>query len=215
MKPEPDDLSHADPVAQQRVTAHVRQGCTLRESFFATHGLEVERLARILAKALAAGNKILLCGNGGSAADAQHLAAEFVNRFLLDRRPLPAIALTTDTSILTAVGNDFGFDLVFVKQVQALGRAGDVLLALSTSGGSPNVLAAVRAAREAKMITIGLTGVGGGAMAGLCDHLLAVDSRDTPLIQEVHITAGHLLCLLTDYFLFEAPTPLLAGEHTP
>ena len=145
---------------------------------------------------------ILLCGNGGSAADAQHLAAEFVNRFLIDRRPLPAVALSTDTSILTAVGNDFGFELVFAKQVQALGRPGDVLMAMSTSGNSPNVLSALRAGRESGMITLGLTGEGGGKMRGMCDHLLAVPSSQTPLIQEVHITIGHLLCLLTDEILF-------------
>jgi D-sedoheptulose 7-phosphate isomerase len=190
--------------ALNRLHAYVAQGDALRGAFFAGHAREVVRLARILARALNSGHKILLCGNGGSAADAQHLAAEFVNRFLLDRRPLPALALTTDTSILTAISNDFGFELIFAKQVQALGRPGDVLLALSTSGNSPNVLAALQAGREAGLIGIGLTGEGGGAMSGLCDHLLAVPSTQTPLIQEVHIAVGHLLCLLTDYFMFEA-----------
>lgn len=181
---------------------YVVAGSVLREAFFARHGEDVARLAGVLADALARGGKILLCGNGGSAADAQHLAAEFVNRFLMERRPLPAVALTTDTSILTAVGNDFGFDQVFAKQVQALGREGDVLLGLSTSGNSPNVIAALEAGREQGMTTIGLTGEGGGAMPGLCDHLLAVPSRRTPLIQEIHITVGHLLCLLVDEILF-------------
>ena len=182
--------------------AYVAEGGALREAFFTARGKEVARLAHVLADALAGGRKLLLCGNGGSAADAQHMAAEFVNRFLIDRRPLPAIALTTDTSILTAVGNDFGFDLVFAKQVQALGRDGDVLLGLSTSGNSPNVVAALEAGRDLGMITIGLTGEGGGKMRELCDHLLAVPSRQTPLIQEIHITVGHLLCLLTDEILF-------------
>ena len=181
---------------------YVAEGDALRDTFFSAHGEEVARLARVLADALARGGKILLCGNGGSAADAQHLAAEFVNRFLIDRRPLPAVALTTDTSILTAVGNDFGFDLVFAKQVQALGREGDVLLGLSTSGNSPNVVAALEAGRALGMVAIGLTGEGGGKMRELCDHLLAVPSRQTPLIQEIHITVGHLLCLLVDEILF-------------
>lgn len=181
---------------------YVRRGNDARQRFFAGHAQEIVRLAKMLAACLQNGGKILLCGNGGSAADAQHLAAEFVNRFLVDRRPLPAVALTTDTSILTAVGNDFGFDLVFAKQIQALARPGDVLLALSTSGNSPNVLAALDAARKAGATTIGMTGEGGGAMAGACDHLLAVPSAFTPVVQEVHIAAGHLLCLLTDDFLF-------------
>ncbi|TVQ97945.1 MAG: SIS domain-containing protein [Desulfovibrionales bacterium] len=190
----------------QRVTScleeYVAQGSALREAFFSVQGQEVARLAQVLADALGQGRKILLCGNGGSAADAQHLAAEFVNRFLIDRRPLPALALTTDTSILTAVGNDFGFAQVFAKQVQALGREGDVLLGFSTSGNSPNVLAALEVGRALGMVTMGLTGEGGGAMRDLCDHLLAVPSRQTPLIQEIHITVGHLLCLLTDAILF-------------
>jgi D-sedoheptulose 7-phosphate isomerase len=182
---------------------YVRQGDDLRERFFSDHAQEIVHLAKVLATCLEKGGKILLCGNGGSAADAQHLAAEFVNRFLVNRRPLPAVALTTDTSILTAVGNDFGFDLVFAKQVQALARPGDVLLALSTSGNSPNVLAALDAARKAGATVIGLTGKGGGAMADSCDHLLAVPATFTPVVQEVHIAVGHLFCLLTDYFLFE------------
>ena len=187
---------------QARLEGYLSEGGALREMFFAEQGAEVVRLADVLAAALGHGHKILLCGNGGSAADAQHLAAEFVNRFLIDRRPLPAVALTTDTSILTAVGNDFGFDLIFAKQIQALGRAGDVLLALSTSGNSPNVLAALEAGQAMGMVTIGLTGEGGGRMREMCDHLLAVPSRQTPLIQEIHITVGHLLCLLTDELLF-------------
>ncbi|HDQ41464.1 MAG TPA: SIS domain-containing protein [Desulfonatronum sp.] len=195
---------NTSPAALNRLREYVGQGDELRRTFFAHHEQDVVRLAMVLADCLKRDQKVLLCGNGGSAADAQHLAAEFVNRFLLDRRPLPAMALTTDTSILTAVGNDFGFDLVFAKQIQALAKPGDVLVALSTSGNSPNILAALQAAREAGMVSIGMTGQGGGAMAGLCDHLLAVPSAFTPVIQEVHITVGHLLCLLTDFFLFEA-----------
>ncbi len=189
--------------AMHRLKEYVSHGVALRRVFFADHSQDVIRLAGVLAACLTQGDKILLCGNGGSAADAQHLAAEFVNRFLLDRRPLPAVALTTDTSILTAVGNDFGFEQVFAKQVRALGRPGDVLLALSTSGNSPNILAALDAAKETGMTRIGLAGAGGGAMADRCDHLLAVPSTFTPVVQEVHIVVGHLLCLLTDFFLFE------------
>jgi D-sedoheptulose 7-phosphate isomerase len=156
-----------------------------------------------MAVCLARGGKLLFCGNGGSAADAQHLAAEFVNRFQIERPPLPALALTTDTSILTAVGNDYGFERVFAKQVQALGVRGDVLTGISTSGNSPNVLEAMRAAREKGMVTVGLAGQNGDIVP-LSDFALLVPSTSTPLIQEIHITAGHLLCKRVDYSLFEA-----------
>jgi D-sedoheptulose 7-phosphate isomerase len=136
----------------------------------------------------------------------------------MDRPPLPAIALSTDTSVLTAIGNDFGFDLVFSKQVQALGNPGDMLIALSTSGNSKNVLKAVEAARERGVAVLGLTGGTGGSMAGLCDLLIVVDDKRTPLIQEIHITVGHLLCGLTDYYLFENRAelaPYLNGAPLP
>ncbi len=161
-----------------------------------------------LARCLADGHKILLCGNGGSAADCQHMAAEFVNRFLLERPALAAMALATDTSILTSIGNDRAFALVFARQVEALGAPGDTLVAVSTSGSSANVLAAMDAAREKKVAVIGLTGEGGGAMAGRCDYLLAVPDRRTPIIQETHLAIEHLLCRLTDYYLFENPSLL-------
>jgi D-sedoheptulose 7-phosphate isomerase len=185
------------------VLTHARKGAELRESFFQENADRVVEAARIMAVALAGGGKILFCGNGGSAADAQHLAAELVNRFLLERPPLPAVALTTDTSILTAVGNDYGFDQVFRKQVQALGNHGDVLVAISTSGNSENVLQALAAARSKEMVRIGLTGGAGGQMAKHCDLLINVAHKSTPLVQEVHITVGHLLCQLVDYYLFE------------
>ncbi len=185
------------------ITEHAEAGAELRRRFFAAHARLVASAALRMALSLARGNKLLFCGNGGSAADAQHLAAEFVNRFILDRPPLPALALTTDSSILTAIGNDFGFDLVFSKQVQALGNPGDMLVALSTSGNSANVLRAIEAARERSLFVLGLTGGAGGAMAPLCDMLIAVDDARTPLIQEIHIAVGHLLCGLTDYYLFE------------
>lgn len=178
-------------------------GATLRENFLTTHAGAVSTMAKVIAASLAQDGKILFCGNGGSAADSQHLAAEFVNRFLMDRPPLPGIALSTDTSALTAIGNDFGFDHIFSKQIRALGRAGDVLLAISTSGTSPNITEALKAARSIGMVTMGLTGKGGGDMPALCDYLLDVPDDSTPLIQEIHITVGHLICRLVDYYLFE------------
>jgi D-sedoheptulose 7-phosphate isomerase len=185
------------------IARHAADGARLRERFFAEQAERVDFAARRTAVALARGNKILLCGNGGSAGDAQHLAGEFVNRFLIDRPPLAAVALTTDSSVLTAIGNDFGFDLIFEKQVRALGQAGDVFVGISTSGNSPDVLAALRCARERKMFAIGLTGMGGGKMAPWCDALLAVPHAHTPLVQEIHIAAGHLWCALVDHYLFE------------
>src|SRR4051794_32598553 len=140
-----------------------------------------------------AGHKVLLCGNGGSAADAQHIAAELVGRFVIERRPLPAIALTTDTSALTAIGNDYGYEHVFSRQVLALGSPGDVLVAITTSGTSKNVVAAAAAAREVGMKVIGLTGANGSAFVQACDAGVAVPSTNTARIQECHIAVGHLL----------------------
>lgn len=188
---------------ERLIVAYAEEGAALRSRFFADNAALVDRVARALAVALARGGKILFCGNGGSAADAQHLAGEFVNRFELERPPLPALALTTDTSVLTAIGNDYGFDQVFSKQVQALAGPGDVLVGISTSGGSPNVLAALRAARDKGCLTVGLGGRN-GAMVPLCDFALLVPHERTALIQEVHIAVGHLLCKLTDHYLFEA-----------
>lgn len=201
--------------ATQSILQHAEAGAKLRLRFFQEEACRISHIALRLAVTLARGNKLLICGNGGSAADAQHMAAEFVNRFLMDRPPLPAIALTTDSSILTAVGNDFGFDLVFAKQVAALGKAGDILLAISTSGNSKNILLAMQEARKIGVLCLGLSGKGGGSMAPLCDILIDVESDSTPLIQEVHISVEHLLCQLTDYFLFEnvsALTPYLNAE---
>lgn len=144
------------------------------------------------------GGKVLLCGNGGSAADAQHIAAEFVSRFRRERRGLPAIALTTDTSILTAIGNDYGYERVFARQVEALGQPGDVVVGISTSGASASVLAAMRAARERGMTTIGLTGATGGLLVGHVDMCLCVPSQNTARIQEVHITVAHVVCEIVE-----------------
>ena len=144
--------------------------------------------------ALRSGNKILLIGNGGSAADAQHIAAEIVGRYKQDRPAWAAIALTTDTSALTAISNDHGFEQVFARQVEGLGRRGDVLLALSTSGHSPNIQAALRTAREHGIVTIGFTGKKGEALGALCDHLFVSPSDDTPIVQQIHLTAAHAIC---------------------
>ena len=191
---------------------HAEEGLRLRKDFFVDQAKNLEDCARCIALAMAGGHKLLLCGNGGSAADAQHLAGEFVNRFLIDRPPLPALALTTDSSVLTAISNDFGFEQVFAKQVHALGAPGDVLLAISTSGKSPNVLAALRAAREKTMPTIGLSGAGKG-MDALCDIILHVPHASTPLVQEIHISSGHLICALVDHFLFKNTTAILPNLH--
>ncbi|MBK1656941.1 D-sedoheptulose 7-phosphate isomerase [Paracraurococcus ruber] len=153
-------------------------------------------------EALSAGRKLLLCGNGGSAADAQHWAAELVSRFHYDRPGLAAIALTTDSSILTGIGNDYGYDRVFARQVEALGAPGDVLFALSTSGRSDNVLAALRAARAKGLATVGFTGAGGGEMPALCDILLRAPSDATPRIQEAHEVAGHIICAMVERRMF-------------
>jgi D-sedoheptulose 7-phosphate isomerase len=161
-----------------------------------------ETISTGIAEAFKAGRKLLLFGNGGSAADAQHIAAEFMNRFLIERPPLPAIALTTDTSVLTSIANDYAFDEVFSKQVKALGKKGDVALGITTSGSSGNVLKALRAAKKLGMITIALTGEGGKA-ASLADIPLQIPSRSTPRIQEAHIAVGHILCDLTDTLLFK------------
>ncbi|MEY4547851.1 MAG: hypothetical protein RL685_4046 [Pseudomonadota bacterium] len=159
---------------------------------------EIAQSAQWIVDALASGNKLLLCGNGGSAADAQHIAAEFVGRFVRQRRPLPAIALTTDTSILTSIGNDYGFEAVFQRQVAALARPGDVLIAISTSGSSPNILAAVGEARRSACKVIGLSGRTGGTLREACDLCLVVRSEVTAFIQEMHATIGHIWCAAAD-----------------
>ncbi|HRW76189.1 MAG: D-sedoheptulose 7-phosphate isomerase [Saprospiraceae bacterium] len=152
--------------------------------------------------ALKGGGKVLFCGNGGSAADAQHLAAELSGRFYVDRDPLPAEALHVNTSYLTAVANDYSYDEVYARMVKGMGRKGDVLVAISTSGNSSNILRAIEEARIRGMVVIGMTGDTGGKMAAVCDHLLNVPSSDTPRIQEVHILLGHILCELTEARLF-------------
>jgi D-sedoheptulose 7-phosphate isomerase len=166
---------------------------------------KVGQAAAACIECLQGGGKILLAGNGGSAADAQHIAGEFVSRFAFDRPGLPAIALTTDTSILTAIGNDYGYEKLFARQVQTHGQKGDVFIGYSTSGKSPNMLLAFEQARALGLLCIGLTGNRGGPMGGLCDYLLAVPSLDTPKIQEGHLVLGHILCGLVENALFKAP----------
>ena len=152
------------------------------------------KVAEVVIAALRAGNKLLIVGNGGSAADAQHIAAEIVGRYKQDRPAYAAIALTTDTSALTAIANDYGFEQVYARQVAGLGSRGDVLLALSTSGRSPNILAALRTARERGLVTIGFTGSKGESLGALCDHLLVAPSDDTPVIQQIHLAVAHGIC---------------------
>ena len=154
----------------------------------------LEEMAERCKIALASGNKILFCGNGGSAADSQHLAAELIGRFKKERRSFAAVALTTDTSALTAIANDYDFDAVFARQVEGLGRTGDVLIGISTSGNSKNVVKAAEMARSIGMHTIAFTGEGGGKLAELCDITLAIPSHVTARIQEMHILAGHIMC---------------------
>ncbi len=163
---------------------------------------QIQSASDLIIKAFSAGKKILFCGNGGSAADAQHLAAEFSGRFYYDRPPLDAEALHVNTSYLTAVGNDYSFDEVYSRIVKAKGSDGDVLFALSTSGNSPNILRAIESAKIKGMLIIGLSGENGGKMNGLCDILIKVPSTDTPRIQESHITIGHIICELVESALF-------------
>lgn len=180
---------------------HILAAMLLDEALFAT----LEATASACINSIQLGGKILLAGNGGSAADAQHIAGEFVSRFAFERPGLPAIALTTDTSILTAIGNDYGFESLFARQVQAHGMKGDVFIAYSTSGKSPNILRALEEARARGLVCVGLTGNRGGTMRELCDYLLAIPSGDTPKIQEGHLVLGHILCGLVETTMFSAP----------
>lgn len=185
-----------DKIIQQRLSDHLE---VLQKLMASDLPKKLEKCAKIVEKALKEGHKVLFCGNGGSAADSQHLAAEFVGRFQKERKGLPAIALTVDTSILTAVANDYGYDTVFSRQVQALGEAGDVLIGISTSGNSRNVLLAVEEAKTKGISCIGMTAEGGGKMAEECDICLAVPANVTARAQEMHILMGHILCELVDH----------------
>jgi len=196
-------LFSTDCTAKERMANHPDRetvfGKAIVEHLTVIHSVKdqqelLEGIARAMAAALHRGNQILWCGNGGSAGDSQHLAAEIVGRFRRERKGLPSIALTTDTSILTAVANDYGYEAVFSRQVEAMAKPGDVLVGISTSGNSRNVVAALETAKERGVTTVAFTGDGGGRMGALADHLFAVGSRDTARIQEAHILAGHMLC---------------------
>ena len=178
----------------------------VKETFIRDNAAPLILFSQKIAQTFTSDRKLMICGNGGSAADAQHIAAEFVNRFILERPPLPAIALSTDTSVITSIGNDYSFDEVFVKQVKAIGLEGDILLAISTSGNSANVIAAVETAKELEIYTVGLTGGDGGRLSGLVDMALVVKETATPRIQEAHILAAHIICQLVDYILFQQGT---------
>lgn len=189
-----------DTISQQ-VIRSLRDGAELRVQLIETCAERAVQAAYVIYGCFRRGGKILLFGNGGSAADAQHIAAEFVGRFARDRSALPALALTTDTSALTAIGNDYGFEQVFVRQVQALGRPGDVAVAISTSGRSPNVLAGVEAARERGLRSIGFTGANGSSLARTVDLPIVIPSQSTARIQECHIAIGHIICEIVETLL--------------
>ncbi len=174
----------------------------VQEEFLKREGEKILEVAKLMAEVFKKGGKLLVFGNGGSAADAQHLAGELVNRFKKERKPLAAIALTTDTSVLTAISNDYDYSLVFATQVEALGKKGDVALGISTSGNSPNVLKALEVAKDLGLYTVGLSGGEGGKMKGLCDYLILVPSKETPRIQEGHLLFLHLVSELVEEILF-------------
>jgi D-sedoheptulose 7-phosphate isomerase len=189
---------------QEFVAEYLDESLQTMRDFAANHAAQrvVLTFADVIAHALGEGQKLLVAGNGGSAGDAQHIAGEFVSRLFFDRAPLPAIALTTDTSVLTAIGNDYGYEKVFERQVLGLGVPGDVFLAISTSGKSPNVLRGLEAARSKGIITLGFTGASAGPMAALCDHVLCAPSAKTSVIQQIHIVAAHLVCGLVERRIF-------------
>ena len=192
--------------ALERVRAALAASIRVKQDLRTTSAGAIARVGRAVADTFGRGGKILLFGNGGSASDAQHIAAEWVGRYMHERRPLHAVALTANSSELTAIANDYGFDQVFVRGVEAHGRPGDLALALSTSGNSPNVLAAVEAARERGLVTVALTGKGGGQLASLADLVVRVPSDETPRIQESHITICHAICAVVDDALCTDPS---------
>ena len=183
-------------MSQDLIAAHLKTSLAAFERVAKDTAMlsAAQKIAQVIVDGLRGGHKLLLIGNGGSAADAQHIAAEIVGRYKRERPAYAAIALTTDTSALTAIANDYGFEQVFARQVEGLGCRGDILLALSTSGRSPNILAALRVAREHGLITIGFTGTKGAAMGVACDHLLVAPSDDTPVIQQMHLAVAHGIC---------------------
>ena len=181
----------------------LRESIEVKEKFIQDNLANIILVAQKIAQCFMNDGKLMLCGNGGSAADAQHIAGEFVNRLLIERPPLPALALTTDTSVITSIGNDYSFKEIFSKQVKAIGLEGDVLLAISTSGNSDNILEAVKIAKDRGLFTIGLLGGDGGRLSREVDLSLIVQGNVTPRIQETHILVGHIICQLVDFLLFQ------------
>jgi D-sedoheptulose 7-phosphate isomerase len=191
-----------DKKLRNRVLEIFKESIRLKESFLKANMEVLQEVIRTLASVLGQGNKILLFGNGGSAADAQHIAAEFVNRYIMDRPPLPAIALTTDSSVLTAISNDFSYEEIFEKQIKALGNQGDAAVGISTSGNSPNVVRGLKTAGQRGLIPIGIGGPTESSMKEVCRYYLHVEGATTPRIQEVHITIGHAIVEVVDHILF-------------
>ena len=186
---------------QDLIIKRFKESADLKEAFAQKNSQKIAEVVKLLVESLKAGNKIMIFGNGGSAADAQHIAAEFVNRLQKTKRerpPLAALALTTDTSVLTSIGNDIDFSHVFSRQIRALGKKGDIVWAITTSGNSPNMITAVKTARDMGITTLGFTGKGGGEMGTMVDYHLTVEAHDTTRIQEVHITLSHIICELIE-----------------
>jgi len=182
------------------ISSIIQESIDVKQSFLAdaSNTVLIENICNSITNAFKNGRKVLLCGNGGSAADAQHIAAEFSGRFKINRPALPAEALHVNTSYLTAVGNDYGFDVIYSRMIEGIGCEGDVLIALSTSGNSTNILNAVKAAKSKSMVTIGMTGISGGDMNDHCDFMIKIPSSNTPRIQESHILVGHIICQLVE-----------------
>ncbi len=190
---------------KEKIIAAFRESAALKERFAKENAAAIEEAARQIAEAFSQGGKLLLFGNGGSATDASHIAAEFVNRFSMERPPLPAIALNTDMAALTAISNDYGFQDIYAKQLKALASEGDIAIAISTSGASANILKAVETAKRKKLKVIAFTGQKGAKLASKADIAFVVPSSETPRIQEVHITLGHVICQMVEEILFHAP----------
>ncbi len=189
----------------EEILSEISESISVKQHILADASLvaTVRQVADVCISAFRQGNRVLLAGNGGSAADAQHIAAEFVSRYAFDRPGLPSIAFTTDTSMLTAIGNDYGYDEIFRRQLEANGKQGDVFFGISTSGNSPNVLSALQRAPELGIVTVGLTGQGGVKMKACCDYCIQVPSTSTPRIQESHIMVGHIVCGIVETTLFQ------------
>ena len=192
----------SEKVKEKKIKDLFADSIRTKEQFILQYASLIEEVSELIVSSFRNGNKLLLMGNGGSSSDASHIAGEFVNRFQKDRPPLPAIALNTDMAVITSIGNDYGFNLIFSRQVETLAKEGDIVIAISTSGNSPNVIAAVETARKMGITTIGLTGGNGGSLATLVDYAFVVPSKATPRIQEVHITLGHVICQVVEDALF-------------